>query len=178
MPTKTAPAAAVSVVDRLRDVAALATKTVRVVVDHEKADLALADGVSADVREALLDEASVKMKFRSIGRKAYRELVESHTHVPAPPARAAAPDGEDEPVDEALEAVPEPEPEAELDYETFIPELVAACCIDPVMTLEETIEILDGWSGLDVTELYVTCMQLHNKSRVGELGKGSSQTSV
>lgn len=173
MPTKTAPAAA-SVVDRLRDVAALATKTVRVVVDHEKADLALADGVSADVREALLDEASVKMKFRSIGRKAYRELVESHTHVPAPPERAAAPDGDSEPVDEQQEAEPEPE----LDYETFIPELVAACCIDPVMTLEETIEILDGWSGLDVTELYVTCMQLHNKSRVGELGKGSSQTSV
>ena len=156
--------------------AALATKTIRVVVDHEKADLALADGVSADVRETLLDEASVKMKFRSIGRKAYRELVESHTHVPALPARAATPDGEDEPVGEEQEAVPEPE--AELDYETFIPELVAACCIDPVMTLEETIEILDGWSGLDVTELYVTCMQLHNKSRVGELGKGSSQTSV
>jgi hypothetical protein len=172
MPTKTAPA--VSAVDRLRDAAAKTTKTMRIVVDHEHADLALADGVSDDVREALLDEASVKMTFRSIGRKAYRELVDRHSHVPAPPARATKPDGENE-TDEEVEEV---EAAPELDYETFIPELVAACCIDPVMTLEETTEILDGWSALDVTELYVTCMQLCNKSRVGELGKGSSQTSV
>ncbi len=169
MPAKTAQA--VSTLERLREAAAKTTKTMRVIVDHEKSELALADGVPDNVRDELLDEASVKMTFRSIGRKAYLELVDRHTHVPEPAPPVTPAEGDLEPGD-IVETPPE------LDYEKFIPELVAACCIDPVMTVEQTTEILDGWSALDVTELYVTCMQLCNKSRVGELGKGSSQTSV
>lgn len=162
MPVKPAVA---TTLERLREAAAKTTKTMRVVVDHEKAELAEAVGLASDLREAMLDEASVKMTFRSIGRKAYVELVDRHTKVVTP---ATPPVPTDEP--DVEEVAPQ------LDYETFIPELVAACCIDPVMTVDETTEILDGWSAIDVTELYVTCMQLCNKTRVGELGKGSSQT--
>lgn len=114
-------------------------------IDKAKAELDLA-------REAL-DEVTVSMTFRSIGRKAYDGLVSEHP-----------------PTDE----------QKDLDYtynpETFSPALIAAACVEPRMTLEEATEIFDTWNGPEVTELFFTAVEVNSARRTAELGKGSGPT--
>lgn len=80
--------------------------------------------------EALRAEAEdsvVEFTFQEIPRKQYRAL---------------------------LDAFPDPDGKRRADDETIAPHLIAACCIDPEMTLDDAQAIWDEWSDVAASTLY------------------------
>lgn len=67
--------------------------------------------------EADIEASTVTLRFRALSRSAYQALLTEH------PGR----EGEDE----------------VWNWQTFVPALIAACLIDPVMTVDEVVELLD-----------------------------------
>jgi len=67
--------------------------------------------------EALIEASTVTLRFRALSRTAYQALLTEH------PGR----EGEEE----------------VWNWQTFIPALISACLIDPAMTVDEVIELLD-----------------------------------
>jgi hypothetical protein len=113
-----------------------------------------------DEAKAALDEATVTLVFQSIGRKAYEELVTGYP--PSEEQKTLAKElGEEEPGFHA---------------EEFPPALIAACCVEPKMTVEDAREIFDEWNTSETMTLFLAAIEVCNKSRVGELGKGFGLT--
>lgn len=125
------------------------------------------------VMEAI-DDNTVVMKFRSPGRKKYEDLLLEH-----PPT---------EEQQEQYKAMYGPEARAPYDSDTFGPALVALCCAEPKMTVEQVAILFDGeyddegsevsppWNGNEILTLFTTAMAVCNSSRVGEMGKDSGAT--
>ena len=120
--------------------------------DPDEAEL---EAARARVEEAkaALDEVTVVMTFRSVGRKAYDDLVMAHP-----------------PTDE----------QKEMDYsynpETFTPAIIAASCVEPDLTLEEATAIFDEWNGSEISQLFLTALEVNTARRTADLGKGSGPT--
>lgn len=108
--------------------------------------------------ERALNDATAVLRFRSIGRKRYDELVRAH-----PPKEDEKKEGE------AENAWP-------FDFETFAVALVAASCVEPKMTEEEVATLFDEWNAAEATELWTAALMVNTGRRVVELGKGSNGT--
>lgn len=102
-----------------------------------------------------VEEASVTLRFRSIGRKAYDALVEAHPISDETKAKAES-DGQ---------PVPPYEPD------TFAPALVAASCVEPEMTLDQVLEIWDAWNLAELLDLWAAALEVNTQRRVVSLGK-------
>lgn len=116
--------------------------------------------------EALLDDGDVvRFWFQSIGPLAYDDLIAEH-----PPT--------DEQIDAARK---EGAMKPQWNEDTFMPELVAASCVEPEgYTADDFIEALKSpnWSTADTNHL-MNAAQMVNIGRVQvDLGKGSGRTSA
>lgn len=120
-------------------------------LDHAEAQ-AEREAKLAELKQAM-DESTVTLHFQAIGRAEYKAMID-----------ACPPKGE------------VTEDSASYDVEAHIPLLITACCTDEGVTLEAMTETLDSWAPADVSDLYFRCIRLCNRSRVGDLGKGSSPT--
>src|SRR5690625_5275767 len=93
-----------------------------------------------DEAEKALDAVTVPFKFRALGRKKHRELINAH---PATAAQieAAKSDGEDVP---------------HLNHETYAPAIVAAAIVSPALSREQVYELFDSpeWNAKELDLLY------------------------
>lgn len=79
--------------------------------------------------KAAMLAAEVTFKFQGIGRKRFTRLLEA--------------------------APPTPGSELEFDTDLFVAPLLAACAVDPSMTLEQAQTIVDDWTEAEVTKLFM-----------------------
>jgi hypothetical protein len=84
----------------------------------------------------------VTLKYQAIGMRAYDKLVAKHP--PKPEQRAEG---------------------ASFDMDTFAPALIAACSVEPEMSISEAKEIWDSedWSRGDVMVLFRNAVELNNR---------------
>lgn len=131
----------------------------KAVEDFEAADARDDDlSVVSAAREAArekLEEQTVSLKFRSIGRKRYDALIHDH-----PPT--------DEQNEEHQRQYGQKAP---YDVETFAPALIAASCVEPEMTAEQVMELFDDWNPAEVFDLYTAALEVNTQRRVVDLGK-------
>lgn len=97
------------------------------------------------------DGTTVDFTVQALPRSEYRTLLDDH-----PPVK----DG------------------ADWNADTFPPALVAACCVDPVMTLEQAQQMWEEWEAGEVSRLFLSCWQLNEQAAgVGFTLPGSARTS-
>lgn len=86
--------------------------------------------------------SEVTMKFQAIGMRAYDNLVAKHP--PKPDQRAEG---------------------SSFNMDTFAPALIAACAVEPEISLEEAKQIWDSddWSRGDVMVLFRNAVELNNR---------------
>lgn len=97
------------------------------------------------------DGTTVDFKLRALPRSEYRAMLDDHP-----------------PVDSGAEWNPD----------TFCPALIAACCVDPVMTGEQATQIWNEWEAGEVGRLFLACWQLNEQTAgVGFTLPGSAKTS-
>lgn len=154
-------------VDAYEQTAAAYARALLLAEDNpSQAQLDELDGLELAKEQAAqaLREHSTFLTFRSMGRKAYQELIEAHP-----------------PTEEQKEQYKEEHGvEAPYDAETFAPALVAACAYDSsgelVWTVEEVTEIFDEWNSSEIVTLFQAAIQCNNARRVTDLGKVSGST--
>lgn len=112
-----------------------------------------------DAAKAELEESSQTFTFKSIGRRAYEELMLDHAPTKDQIAEAKKTAGGGEPA---------------FNTDTFPPALIFASCIDPMLTEEDVKEIWEGdsWSQNETTTLFVTALDANNTRRSIDLPKG------
>lgn len=108
-----------------------------------------------DEARAAVEAATVTLRFRSIGRRRYDSLVEDHP---------VSDEGRQRAQDQGAPAPP-------YDVETFAPALIAASCVDPVLTVEQVGEIWDEWNTAELMELWAAALEVCTQRRVVDLGK-------
>lgn len=113
---------------------------------------------AADAAEKALEPSVVWFEFRSIGRKAYDDLVKQH-----PPGEAEN--------KEHLEQYKVPAP---YNAESFAPALIAASLVEPALTVEQVQELFEdeAWNGAEIIQLWQAAQEVNSTRRVVELGKG------
>jgi len=111
----------------------------------------------------IVREHSQDFRFRSIGRRAFEELIGQH------PATAA----------QKAKALADNDPEPAWNGETFAPALVAASMIEPPATEAEVIDLWNdaAWSGPELLTLWAAALNVNNTRRVADLGNASGTTS-
>ncbi|HYH51624.1 MAG TPA: hypothetical protein VEG38_18940 [Acidimicrobiia bacterium] len=114
---------------------------------------------AAEKAHKALAAETVEVRFRALGRKAYDELVRAH-----PPKDVAGEDGKVKKSTDPYE------------YETFAPALVAACCVEPEMTVEQVQTLFEEWNAAEVMELWVAALSVNTQRRVVEFGNFSNGT--
>lgn len=133
--------------------------------DNEAAaQLLEADAALQQLRQRMLDEQAVVMfRFRGVGRAAYEKLVDLHPATADQRMRAKAGG-----LGDGLAWNPE----------TLPPALVAACCVEPAMTLEQAQALwLDpNWGQAELGQLLAAAIEVNGQRRTVELGKGFSTT--
>ena len=105
--------------------------------------------------KAALEAATVELRFRSIGRKRYDELVRAHPPTDEQKAEAA---------------------DVPYDVESFSVALIAASCIEPKMTEAEVTELADEWNVAEFMQLWMASLEVNTQRRVVELGKAWNGT--
>lgn len=126
---------------------------------HSPEQLAVLESELGRLRAAV-DESTVRMVFRSIGAKAYDELVDRH-----PPT-----DEDHEEIQRILGSAAR----APYNGETFAPALIAASLCDPSLDLADVQAIWEGWNREERTQLFNAALSVNSRARkVAELGKGS-----
>lgn len=105
-----------------------------------------------------VEEQTASFVFRSLGRRDFEALIDAHP-VTKEQREKAKKNGE-EPL--------------QFDWETFPQALVQACCIDPVLTLDEVKELWesDVWNTAELTGLWEAAFAVNQQRRVVDLGKG------
>lgn len=115
--------------------------------------------------QAELDEGDVMVSFtfRSIGRAAYDALVNAHPPTPAQRAQAKSL-GQD----------------TNINLETFPPALVAACLVEPKLSVDEAQALWrdDNWNQAELTKLFNGAFAVNSTSPSGDLGKDSRRTQL
>lgn len=168
-----------------------ATKTVEVVLDpslaeqvreaerrRDDADRRLAirpddDTIQAEVWEAtstlealraraVEEEAVVTVRFRSIGRHAWDDLIREH-----PPTDA-----------QVAEAKTAGMGDLNFNSETFPPAVVAASLDEPRLSAEEVADLWDSpdWNQAELGMLFAAALEVNNSRHTLDLGKGSGGT--
>jgi hypothetical protein len=109
--------------------------------------------------QAAKDDVVVTLRFRSIGRHAYDDLIRQH-----PPT----PDQQDE----AKEAG------GTLNFnpETFPPAVVAACLEEPRLSVDEVTEMWESaeWNQAELAELFSAAVDVNSRRETLDLGKDSA----
>lgn len=109
----------------------------------------------------------IEMKFQAMGRVAWNALIEDH---PATPEQQQAFVNE-----QLAQGVPPSKVERlRWHHDTFPPAAMAACLVDPKVTLEEAHEIWDDnddWSIDELTKILVACVAVNETSGTAEWGK-------
>lgn len=177
--------------DHLRSKKQPATKTVEVVLDpaladevreaerrRDDADRRLAvrpddDAIQAEAWEttsalealrarAVKDDAVVTVRFRSVGRHAWDDLIRSHPPTDAQIAEAEASGMGD----------------LNFNSDTFPPAVVAASLDEPKMTVDEVAAIWDSpeWNQAELGILFAAALEVNNSRHTLDLGKDSSGT--
>lgn len=106
-----------------------------------------------EAREALLD-ATVSMKFQSMGRKKYEALMNEH-----PPTE-----------EQNKMALEQTQSEAAYNIDTFPPALIKASCVVPELTEEDVQSIYDEWNTSEIMELFFTALEVNTQRRTADLG--------
>ncbi len=88
------------------------------------------------------EQVEVTMTYKAIGATAYDKLVAKH-----PPKAEQRVEG------------------ASFNIDTFAPALIAACCVEPELTMEQAKQLWESedWSRGDVMVLFSRAVQLNNK---------------
>lgn len=121
-------------------------------------ELKLGSAVEAvDKARQDVENATVKMKFRSIGRKAYDALVLDNP----------ATDEENEEHESQYGG------KAPYSAENFSIALIAASCVEPKMTKSEVRELQENWNIAEFVELFTAALEVNTQRRVADLGKAS-----
>jgi hypothetical protein len=103
-----------------------------------------------DQLEQDIHDAAVPFRFRALPRKVYRELLDEHK-------------------DESGEK--------RWDTETFPPALIAACAVDPEMTLEQATSVYDEWDENQASTLFAAAfMANEGESKVPFTVRSSGAT--
>lgn len=113
--------------------------------------------------QAVRDQTDV-YRFRALGRAAFNELIAGH-----PPT--------DEDVEAARKQSQDPNAQPSWCLATFYPALIAACCYEPDLTLEDAQKICDEWNQAEVDALFMTALGVNTARRDGDaVGKARGRT--
>lgn len=127
-----------------------------------------------EAARAAVDESTVEMKLVSIGRKAYDALEKEH-----PPTDEQREEFRADQIKQLMaEGKSQEEAEGQAgeppyDADTFPVALIAACCVQPELTVEDTQGFYDEWNFNEWMALWMAAVRVHNISRVGYWGKAS-----
>lgn len=105
---------------------------------------------------AALEEVTVHVRFRSIGREAYEKLVRDHPATEQQEKEAQEQFGQSAP----------------FNHETFAPALIAASAVEPQITVDEAAGYFQEWNDAEFAELYQGALDVNTRRRVADLGKG------
>jgi hypothetical protein len=103
---------------------------------------------------AQIEENTVTLKFKSIGRKAYEALVDAHPATPEQTKKAE---------EEGAEVPP-------YNTDTFPRALIHASSFDPELSEAEVDEIYDEWNQGEVLELFMSALLVNTQRRTADLG--------
>lgn len=183
----------VATTDHLRSKKQPATKTVEIVLDPELAERVreaerrrddadrrlaarsddpdvqteaweAAAALEAFRAQAVKDDAVVAVRFRSVGRHAWDDLIRAH-----PPTE-----------EQVAEAKAGGMVELNFNSDTFPPAAVAASLVEPKMTADEVAELWDSpdWNQAELGILFAAALEVNNSRRTLDLGKGSGGTAA
>ena len=107
-----------------------------------------------DEAVAAAEECVELMRFQSIGRKAYEDLVNEY-----PPTE-----------EQLAEAVAEGAATPPYDGDVFPAALIAATCTSHELTVEDVLGWIDEWNALEVLELFQAALVVCTQTRRLELG--------
>jgi hypothetical protein len=131
--------------------------------DQKSAAAALRDAEAAlEDAEAAAAESVVTFRFQGLGRSNWDALVDEHPATREQKDKARK-DNASVPV---------------WNEDTFAPALVAACCIDPVMSYEQAQQLWKSgeWNWAELRDLFNAAYNASRGRRVPQLGKGSGRT--
>lgn len=128
--------------------------------DDEKAQEAVwaaQEAYDAAKAQAVADDVVVSLRFRSVGRHAYDELV--HAHQPTEEQKAD-------------------EPNLGFDPDRFPQALVAASLVEPKMSLADVEALWESpdWNTPELGVLFGAALEVNNYRATVDLGKGSAVT--
>jgi len=112
-------------------------------------------------------EELLEILVQSMGRKAYSDLVDKHMHTKQVPEL----DDEGNEVKHKNGKIKYKEEDV-LNEEEFIPELIAASCVDPEIPLESVYTIWDKWNATEFDRLAMAAFEVNTQDRIGKQGKG------
>lgn len=115
---------------------------------------------AVEAAEEAVRESTQTFVFRSPGSKAFEDLIAEH-----PPT--------DDDHDDARKMTGRPEALARWHTDTFGPALLAACCIDPKLTVDEATAIYTDWTDTEAGELFAAALAVCQGIRQVDLGKAS-----
>lgn len=92
------------------------------------------------VELSLDPETTVALRFRSIGARAYDRLIKAHQ------------EGKDS--------------GAVFNGETFAPALIAASLVDPVLTEDQVLELVEQWSTSEIVQLFAAALEVNTASSI------------
>lgn len=112
------------------------------------------------------DEGSaVTVVIRSIGRKAWSDLLGEYPATAEQRAKVKEILGDDAAEDDLG-----------YDVDRFPAAAVSACLVEPKLTVEQVDELFDAWNLSDSTTLFAAVLEVNTRSRVVDSGKGSGPT--
>lgn len=121
-----------------------------------------------DETRAVLDESTVEILLQSVGRKRYEDIQRQH-----PPTAKQLEEWEDQvaKADERYRHLIQRPPH---DVDAFAISLLAASAIEPTLTEDDVVQILDEWSPAEGMKLKMAVFQVNNQGELVDLGKGIS----
>lgn len=105
--------------------------------------------------EDALREVTRTIRFESIGRTAYDDMVSEHP-----------------PTEEQRAEMEEAGAVVEWNPDTFPPALVHASMVEPDLTDKQFAEIWDVWSNADLSQMFALAMRLNTTRRLVAMGNG------
>ncbi len=128
------------------------------------ADLAQAEA-DLEAAQGAADEASVTFVFEALGRQQFSDLRGEH-----PPTKEQRTEWKKRWLRTGM--VEHQIPELEHNTDTFPPVLIAASCIEPVMTVGQATDLWNsaGWSDAELAELFGTALLVNQQHRRHDLG--------
>lgn len=118
--------------------------------DDERNRLAL----DVEQAKAAVEDTAVTLLFRSIGRKHYDRLIRAFPATEEQNKEHKEQFGQDAPYD----------------ADEFSVALIAASCVDPVLSEDQVRELRDEWNTSEYVELFTTALEVNTQRRVATLG--------